>query len=164
MHYIFIYSIIFYVLSINLRVTLWCVSVGDVKITPAQVVKVAPRPSIMWHLCFWRLTLHNSSLFGHRVISTPQPCSGQATHLSLQFNCLISPPKNCSHHTSDLYLPRVCFFSPSPSTLTFLAGWNCFIIPPESVKSPSSYKLITHHWLFVWEEIKCRDFLGDRFV
>lgn len=47
---------------------------------------------------------------------------------------------------------------------TFLAGWNCFIIPPESVKSPSSYKLISHHWLFVWEEIKCRDFQDDRFV
>lgn len=64
-----------------------------------------------------------------------------------------------------IYIFHMCVrFSLSLLPLTFLAGWNCFIIPPESVKSPSSYKLITHHWLFVWKEIKCRDFLGDRFV
>lgn len=65
-----------------------------------------------------------------------------------------------------IYIFHMCVFFSSLSLLplTFLADWNCFIIPLESVKSPSSYKLITRHWLFVWEEIKCRDFLGDGFV
>lgn len=59
---------------------------------------------------------------------------------------------------------RVLFLLLPPHLQTSLADWNCFIIPRESVKSPGIDKLITHHRLFVWEEIECRHFLGDRFV
>lgn len=86
------------------------------------------------------LALYNTSLFGHCVISTPQLRSGQATHLSVQFNCLISPPKNCSYHKSDLYL-LVCVF-PSPSS-DFSARLKLLYYSPRVCQIPR--QLQTHH-------------------
>lgn len=86
------------------------------------------------------LTLYNTSLFGHCVISAPQLRSGQATHLSVQFNCLISPPKNCSYHRSDLYL-LVCVF-PSPSS-DFSGRLKLLYYSPRVCQIPQ--QLQTHH-------------------
>lgn len=77
------------------------------------------------------------------MLSEPRLRSGQATHLSVQFNCLISPPKNCGHRTSDLYLPCVCaFLSLSPSS-DFSGRLKLLYYSPRVCQIPQ--QLQTHH-------------------
>lgn len=108
----------------------------DIKITPVQNVKALLTPRAITVFFSVHLFLfYNTFTFYSATMSSRQHrlLSGQATHLSLQFNCLISPPKNCSHHTSDLYLPRVCF------PLSFLRlSWQAEIalLFPQSLSNP----------------------------